>query len=52
VIENNEKHPVGGIDYPRTLREFDERFSSEAAGVEYFRRVGLVDGKKELHSKI
>lgn len=32
-------HPVGGVDYPRTLQEFDEWFSSESACVEYLRRL-------------
>ena len=26
-IDNN--HPVGGVDYPRTLQEFDEWFPTE-----------------------
>ena len=32
-------HPVGGVDYPRTLAEFDEWFSSEAACLAFLRRV-------------
>ena len=31
-------HPVGGVDYPRTLQEFDTWFSSEAACAEYLQR--------------
>jgi transposase-like protein len=35
---------VGGMDYPRTLPEFDRWFSSEAACVEYLQRVRWADG--------
>lgn len=37
-------HPVGGIDYPRTLGEFDEWFASEAACVDFLQRVRWPDG--------
>ena len=37
-------HPVGGVDYPRTLQEFDEWFSSEAACIEYLQRLRWPDG--------
>jgi transposase-like protein len=37
-------HPVGGVDYPRTLQEFDEWFSNEAACVEYLRRLRWPEG--------
>src|SRR5512134_3070552 len=43
MIENA-PHPVGGIDYPRTLKEFDEWFASEAACAEFVRRVRWPDG--------
>jgi transposase-like protein len=33
------EHAVGGVDYPRTLGEFDKWFSSEAACVEFLMRV-------------
>ncbi len=46
MIENNEKHSVGGVDYPRTLQEFDKWFSSEAACAEYLRRVRWREGFK------
>lgn len=39
-----QRHPVGGLDYPRTLREFDEWFSSDAACAEQVRRVRWPDG--------
>ena len=32
-------HPIGGVDYPRTLPEFDDWFSSEAACLAFLRRV-------------
>ena len=38
------RHPVGGVDYPRTLQEFDRLFSSEAACIEYLRRLRWPDG--------
>ncbi len=37
-------HPVGGVDYPRTLQEFDDWFSSEAGCIEYLQRVRWPDG--------
>jgi transposase-like protein len=37
-------HPIGGQDYPRTLAEFDEWFSSEAACVAYLSRLRWLDG--------
>lgn len=32
-------HPIGGVDYPRTLREFDDWYPTEASCVEYLRRL-------------
>ena len=32
-------HPIGGVDYPRTLPEFNDWFSSEAACLAFLRRV-------------
>lgn len=37
-------HPVGGVDYPRTLEEFDEWFPSEQACLEYILRVRWAEG--------
>jgi len=37
--EEKQEHPVGGVDYPRTLSEFDEWFSSEAACIEFLLRA-------------
>jgi len=36
---SKKSHPVGGMDYPRTLQEFDEWFPNEAACVEYLQRL-------------
>jgi transposase-like protein len=33
------RHPVPGIDYPHTLIEFEEWFSSEEACIQYLRRL-------------
>ena len=27
MLDDDQRHPVGGVDYPRTLQEFDEWFS-------------------------
>lgn len=42
--EEGRKYPVGGVDYPRTVQEFDEWFPSEAACLEYLQRVRWPDG--------
>jgi len=34
VAQDASSHPVGGVDYLRTLWEFDEWFSSEKACAE------------------
>ena len=44
MAEEGSRHPVGGVDYPRTLQEFDEWFPSEAACVGYLQRVRWPDG--------
>ena len=44
MAEEGSRHPVGGVDYPRTLQEFDEWFPSEAACVAYVQRVRWPDG--------
>lgn len=38
------RYPVGGLDYPRTLQEFDAWFPSEAACVEYLERIRWREG--------
>jgi transposase-like protein len=44
MVEEERRDPVGGVDYPRTLPEFDEWFSSESACVEYLERIRWSDG--------
>lgn len=39
-----EQHPVGGIDYPRTMKEFDEWFASEAACIAYITKLRWPKG--------
>lgn len=46
MFEKEERYPVGGEDYPRTLQEFEEWFSSEAACIDYLRRVRWPRGFK------
>ena len=38
------RHPVGGVDYPRTLQEFDRWFPSEEACLDFIRRLRWPDG--------
>ena len=40
----NNNHPVGGVDYPRTIQEFDEWFSNENACVAYLLRIRWPNG--------
>jgi len=44
MVDKPERHPIGGVDYPRTLQEFDKWFSSETACIEYLQRVRWADG--------
>lgn len=46
MFEKEERYPVGGEDYPRTLQEFEEWFSSEDACIDYLRRVRWPEGFK------
>ena len=41
---NDERHPVGGIDYPRTLQEFDAWFSGEDQCRAYLVRLRWPNG--------
>ena len=41
---SDKSHPIGGVDYPRTLQEFNEWFSNEAACVEYLQRLRWPEG--------
>ena len=44
MTKDEPRHPIGGIDYPRTLQEFDEWFLSEAACVGFLHRVRWCKG--------
>ena len=41
---SEKSYPVGGVDYPRTMQEFDEWFPNEEACVEYLRRLRWPEG--------
>jgi len=41
-IDSN--HPVGGVDYPRTIQEFDEWFPNEKACLVYLLRIRWPNG--------
>ena len=43
-VREESNHPVGGVDYPRTLAEFDEWFSSESACEEFLRQLRWPSG--------
>src|ERR1035441_762355 len=43
-MESPPRHPVAGIDYPRTFQEFGAWFGSETACREYIRRLRWPDG--------
>ncbi|MBF0460235.1 MAG: IS1595 family transposase [Magnetococcales bacterium] len=38
------RHPIPGVDYPRTMQEFDDRFPNEDACQEYILRLRWPDG--------
>jgi transposase-like protein len=44
MVDDDQRYPVGGVDYPRTLQEFDEWFASEGACARYLGRVRWPDG--------
>ena len=37
-------HPVGGVDYPRTIQEFDAWFASEEACATYLQQLRCPSG--------
>ena len=37
-------HPIAGIDYPKTLQEFDEWFPTEQACLDYLQKLRWPDG--------
>jgi hypothetical protein len=44
VVRQDRPYPVEGVDYPRTIREFDKWFSSETSCATYLRRLRWPDG--------
>lgn len=42
-------YPKGGVDYPRTLQEFDQWFSTEEACIAYLQRLRWPDGFRCPH---
>ena len=44
MIDNDQRHPVGGVGYPRSPQESDEWFSSEEACAAFVRRVPWPEG--------
>ena len=44
MSEKGRRHPVGGVDYPRTLQEFDAWFGSDAACVAYLEQIRWREG--------
>jgi hypothetical protein len=43
-MSHHNSHPKGGKDYPRTLQEFDEWFSTESACIDYLKRLRWPEG--------
>lgn len=44
MVSDDRPHPIGEVDYPRTLQEFDEWFASDAGCAEYLERLRWRDG--------
>jgi len=45
-MDFSNKLPIGGVDYPRTLQEFDDWFSSETKCLEFIKRIRWKNGFK------
>ena len=43
-MDSHGSHPVSGIDYPRTLQEFDQWFATEQACLDCLQRLRWPDG--------
>jgi len=43
-VIKNENYPIGGKDYPRTLQEFDDWFSTEEKCLEFLKRLRWNEG--------
>ena len=48
-MANPASHPEGGVDYPRTLTEFDAWFVSETACAEF---LGVFVGRKVFDARL
>lgn len=43
-MNNLSFYPIGGVDYPETLQEFDEWFPTEQACLDYLKKLRWPDG--------
>ncbi len=43
-MSNHDSYSVGGVDYPRSLQEFDNWFSTEKACIDYLFRLRWLQG--------
>jgi len=43
-MNNLSTYPIGGVDYPETLQEFDEWFPTEQACLDYLQKLRWPDG--------
>lgn len=43
-MDQLQQYPIGGVDYPRTLQEFDQWFSTEENCIAYLQRLRWPDG--------
>ena len=46
MVDDDQRHPVGGVDFPRTLQEFDEWFASEDACTAVLRIRSTTSGSR------
>ena len=44
AVDEQRSHPVGGIDYPPTLQEFNEWFATEDSCARYVMRMRWPQG--------
>jgi len=43
-MNNFGSHPIAGVDYPKTLQEFDEWFTTEQACLDYLKKLRWPHG--------
>jgi hypothetical protein len=46
------RHPISGIDYPGTFQDFDKRFSSENARLEYIAKLRWPKFAENVNGKL